>query len=248
MKEGAPWVVLQGDITDPTIVQMGEGIHPGGSGIQDFGRTPEGIAFIATDGYVYLTDGHSFRNISQQLGGFNQSGQVVSPGDTNFLNEFLFGPYGYVYHFPTQSWFKQTQLTGLFHNVERYTRTIWGPVGTSTNFTLKKLSPYPDSARLNSWSAKTAPLRSDDGRQLEIREVELVVESYDANAQLQVTVGGTTLTKTLATAGRQDVSFLFKERGEVLDIRVVSTAGNANNEAPSLEALRFYSRSGHQTY
>lgn len=248
MKEGAPWIVVQGDITDPTVVQMGEGVHPGGSGIQDFGRTPEGITFIATDGYIYLTDGHTFRNISQQLAGFNQSGQVVSPGDTNFINEFLFVPGGYVYHLPTQSWFKQTQLTGLFHNVERYTRTIWGPIGSGPGFTLKTLSPWPDTARLSTWSAKTAPLRSEDGRQLEIREVELVVESYDSNAQISVTVGGTTVTKTLASAGRQDVSFLFKARGEVLDIRIVSTAGSSSNEAPSLEALRFYSRSGHQTY
>lgn len=248
MKEGAPWVVVQGDITDPTVQQMNEGIHAGGSGKQDFGRTPEGMAFIATDGSVYLTSGYEFNNISRQLGSFASLSDFVGPGDLNYLNEFIFAPSGYVYDTRTQSWFKQTQIAGGIHNVERYTRTIWGP-SSGTSFAVKSLSPFNSTSRLNTFSWKSAPMRSDDGRQLEIREVEVIAKPYDASATIAVTVGGVTVTKTLdGSSTRQDKSFLFKARGEILDVRMVSTAGNAANEAPSIEAVRIYTRSGHMTY
>jgi hypothetical protein len=249
MKEGGPFAVVQGNITSAVVQQMVEGIHPGGSGNQDFGRSPFGMLFIATDGGVYATNGYEMNNLSAQLSGFNQQSDFVGPGDTNYIGDFVFAPRGYVYHVPTQSWFKQTQIAGALHNIERYTRMIWGPTTTGTNFGLRQLSPFPDSARLNTFSWKSAPLRSDDGRQLEIREVEVVAKPYGANATIAVTVNGVTVTKTLAgSSTRQDVSFLFNQRGEVLDVRVVSTAGNSNQEAPSIEAVRIYSRSGHQTY
>lgn len=247
LKEGAPMVSVQGDIADPTVVQMIEGVAPGGQGAQDFGRAPTGLTFVATDGYVYEGFGSSVRNLSQQLGGFAGQTDLSGPGDTNFINEYLFAPNGYVLHIPTQSWFKQTRIAGAIHNVERSTRTIWGPVGTGVSFALRSLSPFPGQTRMNTYSWKSAPLRSPDGREIEIREVEVVAKSYDASATIAVTVGGTTVTKTLGVAGRQDVSFLFVARDEVLDIRVVSSAASSAVEAPSLEAVRFYTRSGHQT-
>lgn len=246
LKEGAAMVSVQGAITDPTVQQMAEGIAPGGSGKQDFGRTPSGLTFIATDGYVYEAAGSSVTNLSQQLGAFANQSDFAGPGDTNFINEFLFAPNGYVFHLPSKSWFKQTRLAGATHNVERSTRTIWGPVGTGASFALRSISPFPGQQRLNTYSWKSAPLRSADGRQLEVREVQVVAKSYDTNATIAITVGGTTVTKTLTTAGRQEVSAYFTARGEVLDIRVVPTAASSAVEAPSIEAVRFYSRSGHQ--
>lgn len=248
LKNGAPAVVIQGDITDPTVQQMLDGITGGGSEKQDLGRTPYGLTFIARDGYVYLTNGSSLDNLSQQLAGFNSQTDFLGPGDTNFINEFLFAPNGYVLHWPTKSWFKQTRLAGALHHVDHARRVIWGPVGTGASFTLRELSPFADATRMDTYSWKSAPLRRPDGRQLVIREVEVVAKSYDASAQIAVTVNGTTVTQTLASAGRQKVSFLFNERDEILDVRVVPTANSSDIEAPSIEAVRVKSRSGSQTY
>lgn len=240
MKEGAPLVVVQGDITAPTVRAQLEGIHPGGTGVQDFGRTPEGVTFIATDGYIYLTDGYTAQNLSEQLAGFavQQPGDAVSPGDTNFINEFLFAPNGNVLHWPTKSWFTQTQLAGIFHNVERYTRTIWGPVGTGNSFALNSLKPFPGTNRVSTYTWKSAPLREPSGRQLTIREVEIVYQSYDANATFQVTVGSQAVTQTLQSTTRGSIRFYFLQQAPMLDVQIVSTAGNGSHEAPTIEAVK----------
>lgn len=247
LKNGAPMVVLQGDISDPVAQQMIGGVTGGGSEKQDLGLSPDGLTFIARDGYVYRTNGASVDNLSQQLNGFSLQTDFVGPGDTNFINEFTFAPNGYVYHWPTKSWFKQTRLAGALHHVDHARRVIWGPVATGASFALREVSPFPGQTRLNTYSWKSAPLRSPDGRQLVIREVEIVAKSYDTSAQIAVTVNGTTVTKTLATAGRQDVSFGFNQRGDVLDVRVVPTAAGGSVEAPSIEAVRIKTRPGHQT-
>lgn len=238
MKEGAPWVIMQGDITNPSDRAQLEGIHPGGSGPQDFGRTPDGIVFIATDGYIYLTDGLTAQNISEQLGGFPPVGDAVATGDTNFINEFLFAPGGLVRHWPTKAWFTQTQLAGSFHNVERYTRQIWGPTGTGVSFSLATLKPFPQTSRVSTFTWKSAPLREPTGRQLTIREVEVVYKSYDANATFAITVGTQTVTQTLASTTRGSIRFYFLQQGPMLDVQIVSTAGNGANEAPSIEAVK----------
>lgn len=245
VKEGAPMVTVNGVITSPTVYALAEGVAPGGTGKQDMGQTPQGSILIATDGYIYLTDGNVVTNLSEQLGSFAGQADFVGPGDTNFVNEFLFCPNGYVLHWPTKAWFKQTRIAGAIHAVERYNRAIFGPVGTGVSFAMRSMSPFPASARMNTFAWTSAPLRDPSGRQIEIREVELIVKAFDANATLAVTVNGVTITKTVQ-AGRQSTGHLFKGRGQVLDVRVVSTAGNSANEAPAIEAVRIKSHSGHQ--
>jgi len=247
-KEGAPWVVIQGDITDPIVRQMGGGGHTSAaSNIQDGCVTDQGIAFIDSKGDIYLTDGVEFRSISKQLSGFSNASGVVSLGSLTFMNHFLFAPGGKVYDFDSQSWFTQTGITGNFHNAERYGSQVWGGVGTSTNFTLNSVVPYEVTDRVNTYTWKSAPLHEESGRQLEIREVEIVCKSYDTSATIAVTIGGTTVSKTLAASTKQKVSFYFVKRAEVLDVQVVSTAGNASNEAPSIEAITVWTRPGHST-
>lgn len=239
LRQGAPPVLVQGLIASQTSQVMAEGIISS-PGEQDIVRTPEGYAFISHDGYIYLTDGVTFTALSQQLAGFQQQSDIVHMGDLSYIEEFLFGPIGFVYHFPTKSWFRQTQIAGAFHNVERSLRQIWGPDNTGVSFALNKLSPVPATSpdRLSTYTIKSAPLHAGDGRRIGIREVQIYLRSYDANATVAVTVNGTTRTVTCSTTGRQQLSFLFVERAEVLDVQVVPTAGSAANEAPSIEVLR----------
>lgn len=98
---------------------------------------------------------------------------------------------------------------------------------------------FDDTKRNGTFRWKSAPLRAPDGRQVEIREVQLYVRSYDANSTIQVQVGPTSKMHTIPAAGREQITFHFSERNEVLDVRVISTAGDpAVNEAPTIEAVR----------
>lgn len=98
---------------------------------------------------------------------------------------------------------------------------------------------FDDSDREGSFTFKTAPLRDPSGRSVEIREVQVYARSYDANATVAITVNGTTKTQTISSPGRQQLTFLFRERGETLDVQLVSTAGAPSaNEAPTIETVR----------
>jgi hypothetical protein len=237
LRDGAAQALLQGIITQPTTQLMSEGIFFA-PGEQDATHSPDGIYVISSNGHVYVTDGVTFSSVSQQLNHFSQQSDFVGLGSLNYIGDFVFAPNGKVYHFPTKSWFKQTAIAGALHNVERFQRQIWGPVGTGQSFSLNKLIPFGSTPRVSTYTWKSAPLRTADGRQLEVREVQAYVRSYDTNATVAVTVNGKTVTRTCPTVGKQQLSFLFMQRGEVLDIQVVPTAG-AGGEAPSIETLRF---------
>lgn len=239
LREGAAPVLIQGEITDQTSQVMGEGISVT-NGVQDLAKTPEGYLFISPGSYIYSTDGVTYTALSQQLAAFNQVDDAISPGDINVIGEFLFAPSGYVYHLPTKSWFTQTQMAGYFHNVERSGHEIWGPVGTGVDFTLAKLVPFPvaTASRVSSYHLKSAPMETADGRRIGIREVQMYVKNYEANSTITVTINGDANTVTMASTGKQQVSFLFQERGEVLDVDIVSAAADSSHEAPSIERVR----------
>ena len=248
VKEGAPFVAIHGDIEAPTVYELARGVTCSGTGYQIPGVTPDGMTVIAADGHVYLTGGETLVDISENISDFGGVGDAVSVGDTNYAGNFLFAPRGYVRHWPTGAWFKQTQMAGYFHNVDRLNGNIWGPVGGGTSFTLSELNTDASASRTNTFSVKTAPLRTSDGRRLEIREVEVVCKAYDTSATIAITVAGVTRTIVMAAAGIQKVSGQFTAASEALDVRVVSTAGNAANEAPSIEVIRVWPRSGHLSY
>lgn len=240
LRIGAAPVLVQGELLAQTSQVMAEGLAVGSG--QDMSRTPYGYAFMTTKGAVYLSDGVTFTSISQQLKGVGSFGEFQNTtaglGDLNYIEDFLFAPNGYVYHFPTKSWFTQTVMAGGFHNVERFRRVIWGGVEDGVSFSLVEINPVIGATnRVSSWHAKTAPLRSTDGRRIGIREVQLYVKSYDANATVTVTVNGVANTITCPSTGRQQLSFLFREKDEMLDVDIVSTAGGSA-EAPSVEVLR----------
>lgn len=246
-KGGAPWVVIQGDITNPVVVPMGQGEHLTGTGEQDLVRLPDGgLVFTTNDGYVWETDGHSFTNLSQQLGSFAQQTDFTGGGSIGFLNQFLFIGRGYVFDIASKSWFRQSGMLGSVFHIETATRTIWGATTTGVSFGLASYEPFMNQARVGTYTWKSAPLRSDDGRQMRIRQVQVAAKSYDANATIAVTVNGVTVTETFAAQGQQVLNFLFNQRGHTLDVQVVPTAGTPSaNEAPSIDVVRIGVADGH---
>jgi hypothetical protein len=172
---------------------------------------------------------------------------IVCAGDTVYMNDYLFCPNGLTYDFRTNSWFTVTELVGAFKAYDQYARTIMAVKGNSTSFEMRDLIPYDITDRVSTFTWKSAALRAKDGRQIEIREVQVYLKSYVANSSCAVTVGGVTNTITGIAAGRQMVSFLFAARDEVLDVQVVPNSNNASYEAPSIEAVRIGAGRGHQT-
>lgn len=246
LRQGPGPFLVQGDITSPTVQEMGEGMRLGS--YADFGHHPDGKLIIASDGYLYLTDGRNFENIGTQLAAKSASADASSLGDAVYLNEYVFQAGGKVFDTRTKSWFKQSGLAGNFLNVALSPGAVWGTVETGgESFTLAQVAPKNENSRCSTYTWKSAPLRDPSGRQIEIREVEIVANNYQANSTFAITVNGTTVTKTMSSTGRQNVSALFKQRAEVLDVQVVSTAGSTG-EAPSIEAIRIFTRAGHHKH
>ncbi len=246
LRQGAGFVVVQGaDITSNPAVQVtNEGVGAGSNGFFDACSTPYGIAFISNDGYMYLTDGRTHTKISEQLQQFATSDDYTAYRDIVFLDDFLFNG-GRVYDFRTKSWFSQTQLAGSAKYADRNENLVIGNVADGVGFALATLTPETGTTRVSTFTAKTAPLHGEDGRQLEMRQVDVYCKSYDVNATIAVTCNGTTKTSLLRTAGKQTARFLFMERAETLDVQFVSTAGDPSNEAPSFDSVQLWSKSGH---
>lgn len=100
---------------------------------------------------------------------------------------------------------------------------------------------FNSDLRESSFTWQSAPLRDPTGRSVEIREVQVYAKSYDANATIAVTVNGVVKTQVVGDKGipgSDQLSFLFREHAENLDVTLVSTAGTAGNEAPTVQAVR----------
>lgn len=124
--------------------------------------------------------------------------------------------------------------TGL----DKPTRALFVPTNNVGTFGPSYFE-YDDTKRAGTFRWKSAPLRAPDGRQVEIREVQVYVRTYDVNATIQLQVGPTSKTQIVPAVGRHQLTFHFSERDEVLDVTLVSTAGTpATNEAPTIEAVR----------
>lgn len=250
----SPWNMVQGDITDPIVRSMSPARTPGGFQQQTF--TTEGIAFIGRYRGVFITStGETFADISPQLtpSTWAQAGadNDVGIGDLGYEGDFLFAPHGLVFDFRTKSWFTSSFLTagsGSFrttvdHNTKHLLTALADKNPTLYLFGLEESS----LDRCESYKWKSAPLRRPDGRQVEVREVQVYARGYHADSTVTVKVGAKTKTLTVGAA-KQMLSFLSKERGEVLDVEVDTASNSSGVEAPSIEVVRIGFGPGHQIY
>lgn len=256
-KEAGPWVAISGDITSAAtpVREMGQA-HFMRFTEQEAVRGPEGLIFIEPGGNVWQTDGRQFDNLSEFIQRFykvssGSGADVVSVGRGAWLNGFLFMPHGYVLDWNTRAWFKinTTSFNPGFWHADVGVGEVWG-VSQGTNFTFKKWVPFDADGialpqRMDTGYFRTAPFYREDGRQIEIREIQLIL-SVNGTSNISVTVNGTTRTQTGVASGRQQLSFLFKERSEVLDVKVELTSQSSSVEAPTVERVRVGLGSGHQ--
>lgn len=246
------WTMVQGDITNPIVRTMSDEYTVGWG--QFIVQTSAGLAFIAKDqGIIASGNGSTFVELSKQIDRSiwtspNALNGDVGGGRLGHVAPFLVAPHGYIFDFRTKSWFQSSVLNGAkgsFHSWgDKNTRSLFCATGDIA-FNLWVIDA-DEQARDTTFTWKGAPLRHQSGRQIRIREVQLYGRTYDTDATLAVTVNGVTRSSgVLGAAGKKQVSFLFDESDEVLDVRVVSTAGSTA-EAPSLEVVRIGARPGHQ--
>lgn len=249
--QAAPWVMVQGDITNPIVRTMSPARILGDP--QRGAFSTQGLAFIEPQTGVFLTStGESFVDISSQqidpsvwqmgLGGDRGMGDLAFQGNT------LYAPNGLCFDLRTRSWFQLSDFSAagatpgkhMFRD-ERSETVLMVP--RTTNFSIKSYA-RDGGARVSTYTWKSAPMRNPDGRQIEIREVQVYVNAY-ATSTVTVTVNGTARSIATVAPGRQQLDFLFVERNEVLDVQVVPSANDGTSEAPSIEVVRVGTNSGH---
>ncbi len=244
---GSAWMLVQGSINNPVVRSMSDAVQP------IIGHRPQhtddGVAFVGAEGIYVTNDGGSFTELSSQIDPQTFGG---ARGGLSFMDHLLLTQLGYFYDHETKSWFRSSVLTtGRQSNVVRPTRQMFAFTSAAAGFGIYMFTFGGGYAgqRWNTYTWKSAPMHDAAGRWLGIREVQVILRANDSSAQVAVTVNGTTRTVTGIAAGRQNISFLFQERAEQLDVQVVPTAGSSSNEAPTIEKVRIGAQPNtHQSY
>lgn len=264
LKEGAPWSEIAGDIssTSTAVREIGTG-HFGAWTEQMPVRTPTGICFIEPGGYIYLTDGRQFTNISLSIDRFYKvppgNADIVSPGKMAFLGGFLFVPKGYVRDWETGAWFRVSHFAnGAFFEADPRMNRVW-MVNGGNNFDSWDIKPFDRlsattvTPRYNTYTWRSMPLTPETGRETVIREVQLMVRT-SATTNFTVTrtdSDGTQVVRTItgvtASSGPQMLSFLFPHSGAPYqDVTVTPATQDGVSEAPVIERIRIGFAEGHQ--
>lgn len=237
--------LVEGDLDNYTVRQMNGSKNGGNSPV----RGPNGVIFQLTNDGVYETpDGSSITPLSKNLSSetFGLRRQLI------WQNHWLFSMQngGMVYDYDTGCWFATSVLTNLV-GVGCRLKSINGFLvadEASGAFTLNTLTCIDgaDDNRCETYTWKSAPLRDPNGRQIEIRAIEIIVKgSNGTTGTITVTVGGVAQTFEIDSSGRGTLAFYFRARHETLDVTVTAASNAAGVEAPRIEAVRIGSQGGH---
>lgn len=239
-KSGAPIYLVEGDLTNYVVRQM-NGSVPGGT---KPARGPQGLIFNAAGRIFTSPDGSQVFPLSEQISTASTGGQLC------FHDHWLWlGRNGLVMDTDTGAFFKTSQISNS-------TRGPAQPVVVDDGFWFAdSASPFTlwtvttsdgaTTGRCESYTWKSAPIRHETGRQVEIRAVEIYARSRNgATSTVAVTVNGTTQTVNCDTT-RGAMMFYFKQRGEILDVQVVSASNASGVEAPMIEVVRVGAQGGH---
>lgn len=247
---GSGWWVLDGDIEDPIVRQMGADHNA------DFNQkivvTENGAIFYEKERGTFMTQnmGANFAPVDDNLVPWTADSQQ----GFGFLNGFLFAPSGRVWDMATSAWFTLSDAATSYSAFEQPLHVVNGvalskgvfiPQFKASASMLHYALDDRNSSRAESYRVKTAPLQAGDGRQAAIREVEVMVKSYHADSTVAVTVNGTTRTSNPIPVGTNVIRLTFNEVAEYLDVQVAPASNEAGYEAPTIEQFRVGTNVGH---
>lgn len=249
----APWYLMSGDILSPTVRLMGDDHHARGNHVQDMIRVPQGIAFIEPGGCIYVTDGHTFQNLSQPIRRFAvdygpSDGTAFGVGRLAYQNDYLFAPGGYVFDFRTKAWFKTSAVAHAYG---------WASTGgkvylatSSSTPAIYTITPYENTAqqsdesnRCTSGIIQTVPYADANGRNIDVKEVQVFAYSYAATefkCELIDETGSSVVTRyaVAPTAGRDMLKFQFPAtKSDYISVKLTVTSVGSH-EAATIERLR----------
>lgn len=243
-KADASIYLVQGDLDNYTVRQM-NGSKIGGS---EPVRGPQGVIFrIAQDGIYETPDGSTVNPLSKNIASGSFAFRRPIVWSNHWLMSFQAG--GLVYDYDTGCWFTTSAITAT-NAVGCRLASLQGFMlaNQQTPFNISTLTCIDGStaARAESYTWKSAPMRDPNGRQVEIRSVEIIHKSTNgATSTIAVTVNGDTRTVNCDSSGRGAATFYFRQRRETLDIQVVAASNAGGVEAPRIEAVRIGSQGGH---
>lgn len=253
-KAGAPFFLVEGDLSNYTLRQMNDSKGTNGWNSATFG--PMGVIFACTQDGVYETpEGQLIMPLSKQLAGIDINPQSIVSNVANnwasmaFAKHWLMLGNGLVYNYDTQTWFKSSFLTNANGGTvwaDRFLGTFYA-AGGGVNFSLYSYNLSEDAIhRCETYTWQSAPLRDPSGRQVELRSAEVYAYSTNgATSTITVTVNGVGRTIACDSSGRGAITFYFKERREELDITVLAASNATGIEAPRIETIRIGTQGGH---
>jgi hypothetical protein len=251
-KEGAPWVLVSGDITSTStpVREMGDDHHQR-QDKQQVPRVPGGIAFIEGDGRVFITnDGRTFQSLSDQLAKYPlfYTPSLIGTGTMSYLNSLLFtpGPTGTgtinVFDFDAGCWHRLSDIEYVFGWADPYGGNIWCANHTVTP-AIVGISTMGSGSRKSSGIIQTVPYADKNGRNIDIREVQLFVNTY-GNSEFKVELldasDNSLVTRYAVVTGsvHDMVKLGFPAtKADYLSVKITAT-NLAGGEAPTIERLR----------
>lgn len=246
--QGAPWYAVQGDIsnTGTAIREMGDDHHQR-THYQHPVRVPGGIAFIEPGGRIYITDGRTFRSVSDQIAKFAVDvGNGFGPGQLAFADHYLFAPGGHVHDLDTGAWFKSSLLTdSAFHFFDGSGSIYMANAATGISLAIQRIFEGGDATvtRCSSATIQTIPFRDAAGRDVRIQEVQIDYHAY-VTSTITVSIldsSGNTLDHQSLTvaAGTTMASFLFSALPDRYEsVKVATSADDGSSETVTIEAVR----------
>ncbi len=258
---GNAFFMIEGDLTNYTLRTMGDSRTVGPIQQPAFG--PMGPIYLASSDGIYetmdgsihnrLTDALSSSTWAVQSTSFDGAGDV-SFGNVAYGQHWVMGPHGLIMDYETKAWFQSSFLAPSAHDSFHVTydrlRDHFVAAQGHKNFLVYDFDVTETGSRAESYTWKSAPLRDPTSRQVEIREVQVFAQTFNgATSSISVTVNGDTRTLSVNDpSGRDMLAFLFKQRGETLDVTVTAASNQTGVEAPTIEVVRIGTHPGHQTY
>jgi hypothetical protein len=256
-KEGAPWVLISGDISNTAtpVREMGDDHHQR-QDKQQCPRVPGGIAFIEGDGRVFITnDGRTFQSISDNISPFRLfiSPSLVGTGTMAYLNSLLFAPGPFtgtnpigtnIYDFDTNCWHRISDIDYAFGWADPYGGNVWIANHTTVSPAIISINALSTGARQTSGILQTVEFADKNGRNVDIREVQLFTDNPSGGGDYTVELidqsGASVVTRTASTVtNKQMVSFLFPNtKSEYLSVKITAASHNGSSDAPSIERIR----------